>query len=322
MFSRRVFELMACGTPVVSSPSDGITAMFGALVKVATSTAEAEAHLAYLLGDDDRRARYAHAGARDVLTHHTYAHRLRTILDAVGVAHAPPSPPQITILAASNRPSHLHNIIANVRRQVHPRIELIVLLNADVFDRADVERIVRAALPDVAVQVHQLPERQLLGECLNLGIDHATGEFVAKFDDDDHYGPHYLSDLALASTYTDAEILGKNTFFAYVEPSDQMVLRHPGKAHQHTNLVGGGTLFVRRSAFERVRFSAVQPGTDSKFLRDASDAGMKIYSSDPYNYVLVRTGDPTAHTWQVSHADFLAKCRVLRTGIDFSEAMI
>lgn len=319
MFSRRVFELMACGTPVVSSDSVGIRAMLGTLVKIATTRYQAKGQLAQLLGDDDYRERFAHAGYRDVLENHTYAKRLRTVMEAMGLADSRPSPPRITIVAPTNRPDRLDNLLANVRRQTYPNVELIILLNSDRYDATAVKR---AASDLPALRVITLPESYTLAECLNRGVEASSGAWVAKFDDDDHYGAHYLSDMWLPTTFTDAPIIGKRSYYCYLQGTDQMALRFPGFAHRHAEFVHGATLFIRRDVFDKVQFTPVRQGTDTIFLSECRDEGLRCYSADPYNFVHMRHADLSLHTWHITDEDFLAKCRVLHSGLDFAEVMI
>jgi hypothetical protein len=85
MFSRRVFELLASGTPVVSTPSVGVERMFGDIVVIVTSKEEASAAIADLIADEDQWLRRANAGIRAVFSKHTYAHRLAKILQVAGV---------------------------------------------------------------------------------------------------------------------------------------------------------------------------------------------------------------------------------------------
>ena len=91
MFSRRVFELLACETSVVSGPSVGVAALFGDVVDVVERRDEAAAAIHRLLADEPaRRARAARGRAR-VLAAHTYAHRVAQLCHAVGIASAPSS---------------------------------------------------------------------------------------------------------------------------------------------------------------------------------------------------------------------------------------
>ena len=44
-------------------------------------------------------------------------------------------------------------------------------------------------------------------------------------DDDDLYGERYLSDSVLAASFSDAEVVGKGSFFMYFEESDTTAWR-------------------------------------------------------------------------------------------------
>ena len=92
MYSRRVFELLACGTAVVSTPSDGLARQFGGIVDIVQTPEEATAALRSLLGSEGSEGsedvwwrRHAE-GIRSVMTAHTYAHRLAQICDQAGVS--------------------------------------------------------------------------------------------------------------------------------------------------------------------------------------------------------------------------------------------
>ena len=80
MFSRRVFESLACGTPVVSTESAGMREMLGNHVRVARSVAEATEHLQELLRDEEARAQESHLAYRYVHENHTYRHRMDEVL--------------------------------------------------------------------------------------------------------------------------------------------------------------------------------------------------------------------------------------------------
>lgn len=84
MFSRRVFELLACGTPVVSTPSRGIEEVFGKQVAVATSVDEVEGALRRLLDSDAHWLRISGDGFSEVARRHLYEDRLRTVAEAAG----------------------------------------------------------------------------------------------------------------------------------------------------------------------------------------------------------------------------------------------
>jgi len=82
MCARRVFELAATGTPVVSGPSEAIEAMVPREVAyIARSTGTARDLISGLLDDPDGQAKASVVGPQWVRESHTYAHRLETILE-------------------------------------------------------------------------------------------------------------------------------------------------------------------------------------------------------------------------------------------------
>lgn len=91
MFSRRVFELLASGAAVVSSPNEGIRELFGDVVAIASSRPEAAAAIRRFLDDEAHFEATARRGLERVLAGHTYAHRVREVCAAVGLATPGPA---------------------------------------------------------------------------------------------------------------------------------------------------------------------------------------------------------------------------------------
>jgi hypothetical protein len=85
MFGRRVFELLASGAAVVSSPNEGIRELFGGVVTLAGDRDAASFAIRRLLEDDTYRNAIAARGIERVAAGHTYAHRLREVCAAVGL---------------------------------------------------------------------------------------------------------------------------------------------------------------------------------------------------------------------------------------------
>lgn len=85
MCSRRVFELLASGTVVISTPSRAISELIGDdVVQVVETPKQARQTLRRLLGDDGERRRLSAAGIERVLAAHTVGHRLDAILERIG----------------------------------------------------------------------------------------------------------------------------------------------------------------------------------------------------------------------------------------------
>lgn len=100
MFARRVFELLACGTPVVSTPSRGMVATLPLLVDAVESTEEAKAAIERLLFDDEHWTRRSRAGIQTVMMNHTYAHRVAQIAGLLGLEE-PAAGPSVALICST-----------------------------------------------------------------------------------------------------------------------------------------------------------------------------------------------------------------------------
>jgi spore maturation protein CgeB len=81
MFSRRVFEVLASGTPLISAYSVGIEHLLGDVVHLSKSASDTKGFLKTLLKDKAAWQKSSISSQTAVLKNHTYAHRLRTILE-------------------------------------------------------------------------------------------------------------------------------------------------------------------------------------------------------------------------------------------------
>src|SRR5690606_2081658 len=104
MMSRRVYELLACGTPVVSTPSKAIEEQFSGIVHMANDAQEANKIIEKLLTDDHYWEKTSHLGYREVMTKHTYTHRLQSIKQALGY-EAGENKPLVSIITCTRRPN-------------------------------------------------------------------------------------------------------------------------------------------------------------------------------------------------------------------------
>lgn len=312
MFSRRVFEILACGTPVVSTHSDGMKAMLGEHVHVVHDKEEAKKVVQQLLESDLDRERLGHLAARHCLQHHSYQQRFAQILDTVGIERNNSEGDKVSTIMCTNRPKNIDMMIDNYQRQAHPNKELLIILNNDEFNIDEVKEKIRD-IPNA--QVHQLPQDLTLGDCLNHGVSHACGDYIAKMDDDDIYGANYLVDALLALNFSGADVVGKDSYFCYVESKNIMAIKQPGKDNRYSDFISGGTLVIRKQVFEKVKFHSRNRGEDTNFLKDCKENGLIIYSSDKYNFIQMRYANTSAHTWTIEDEEYLKNCKTIESGL-------
>lgn len=84
MMSRRVYELLASGTPVVSTPSKSITEQFPGIVLTVTNEHECNVAVNKLLTDKFFWCQKSLLGIREVMRKHTYTQRWKKIEKCIG----------------------------------------------------------------------------------------------------------------------------------------------------------------------------------------------------------------------------------------------
>ena len=173
------------------------------------------------------------------------------------------------------------------------------------------------------VQVLHVEGRTTLGDSLNRGVEAASGEYVAKMDDDDLYGDRYLSDSVLAASFSSAEIVGKGTHFVHFEATNTTALRVVAPEHTFTSAtVAGGTMLIETEMVRDIPFGSTSVGEDTKLQRSAVQAGCQVYSADVFNYIRNRIDQSSNHSWQISDAEFRTNCRDYTPGLDLGRVMI
>ena len=309
MFSRRVFEILASSTHVLSTPSEGMEKMLPHGITVVDSLNDATAAIDHLLENDEERQRSAHLGYRHVMNNHTYSHRVGDMLEKIGIDSAQPSQnPLVSLVTCTNRPDMISNIMHNYSHQTWENLELIIVI--DCLDN-EFQKIKDSLRDREDVTLHKVPNGLSLGHCFNTGMALSKGDFIAKFDDDDLYGPNYVADQLLPFKYTDADIVGKLCTFMYHEKSGKTYLRFPNNRHKYGDLVLGPTFFFKREVSENVKMRDLSKSEDTNFLKDSLKAGYKIYATDPYNFVYMRKKVEGFHTWDATDEQLLSNAVTL-----------
>jgi len=295
MFSRRVFEVLASATPVISTASVGVQEMFGSIVPVIETKEHADQALDRLLSNDLYRKKTGHLGYRLVMRHHTVRERLRFSCNKIGIRYEIPGPPKVTWAVPTNRPDHLRFIKENFYRQKYTNIELIIALNSDEFN---IQSVRSDFAGDDRVKIIQLPERCSLGEVLNATIDEMSGNYWMKIDDDNIYLENFTADMMLPFMYAECAIVGKGSYFAYLESSDETILRFPGQDNRFVSFCSGSALAVHKDVFIAHRFPDQSVGEDTVWMKSCLASGEQIYSPDIFNYSVVRRASKASHTWK------------------------
>jgi spore maturation protein CgeB len=305
MCARRLFELSAAQTPVISGPAASIEPFFGDTVTVSSCAEETERALTVLLRHAEYRDRLGLRAHRRVFDEHLYRHRIAEVLARVGHPVRPVDQ-SISAVVPTMRPDQLDNVLDFIAAQSHEDVELVLVTHGFEHDAADVAR--RAQAREMRAPVLRPADSALtLGACMNLGVEAASGRYVAKMDDDNVYAQHYLRDLVRAFEYTEAVVVGKWAHYAHLSASGATLLRFPDAEHRYVKLVQGGTILVPREVALSEGFEDLPRRVDTTFLDKVRAGGGKVYSADRFNFVSMRSASPDGHTWPITDIDLLAR---------------
>ncbi|WP_284975489.1 glycosyltransferase [Arthrobacter sp. efr-133-TYG-104] len=309
MCARRIFEITASGTPVVTTPSPAIPRFFpNGEIHSVSNTEQAKQVTRALMRSPELNDRSVHLAQRKIWAEHTYAHRAEKVVGAV-LPHRsrPVQVGLVSALVSTIRPHQLEHIFKTIGSQRNVVVELVLLTHGFKPSWLKIWRLRRRYGVRRVTLLHA-PSTDSLGDCLNQCVAASTGSILTKMDDDDYYGAHYLRDQVNALMYSGAQVVGKLAHFMYISSANAALLRFGHMEHRFSHIVMGPTIMAERSTFEQHPFENLGRGEDTAFLRSVTDAGGKIYSSDRYNYYQFRGG--SGHTWSASDDELLASGEV------------
>lgn len=249
MFSRRVFELLASQTFVISGASKGVEKLFEGIVPISRSKEETIEYLRIYLSNDALRTKATKEGLRNVMQNHTYKHRLQTLCDLLKLDKDILSQPKPTIIVSTNRDVFMDNLYDSIEHQTFTDFDVVIILNKGKSDVNKWEQ--KFSNLSQTVTFKQLDESKTLGECLNEAAYFAEGDVLVKFDDDDYYAPNYLLDMMIAMDYSNADIVGKTHHFVYLEEKQLLVGKKFGdSAESYSRFIAGATLVIKKDVLE------------------------------------------------------------------------
>ncbi|WP_404311781.1 glycosyltransferase [Agrococcus terreus] len=322
MLARRVFEILASGTPVVTTRSPAVEHWFrDDEVSIVDSQEEAELVLRALVRSPQLRDRQVHLAQRRIWREHTFSHRASQVLGAAGIADPAPSQrPRVSAIAPTIRPHLVRGLVETAARQEGVDVQLVLLGHGFEPDEAELRALARE-LGLAELVVLTADRSTSLGTNLNRLVAASDGDVIAKLDDDDLYGRHYLADSCFALDYSGAELVGKEARHLHLASFDATVLQNPHREHRWADLVGGPTMVGPRSTFLAHPFEDRTLGEDTAFQCAIVEAGGGIYSADRFGFIQMR-GAGSGHTWHTEDERILANSDVIAYGLAEAHVMV
>jgi glycosyltransferase involved in cell wall biosynthesis len=207
------------------------------------------------------------------------------------------SPPAVSvILTTRDRPRFLNRALDCFLHFDYPNRELILVDDGQLYpvDAA----VVKAAGGKLVRTSPGTP----IGEKLNCGLAAAEGGWCFKMDDDDWYGPGFLSIMMFALAQHRASICRPTV--AFLMPFLFFELERWEVRQSLVNNLPGATLVFAREDWEHCPFRSLFQDEDMWFLRDQTRAGavvLPVRSPGALESFLAvrhrRTGIDRGHTW-------------------------
>lgn len=214
----------------------------------------------------------------------------------------------VSIITPTNKIEYLKNIFMNYNQQNYQEKELIIVLNNN---NLDIQRWKDYSKSFQNVKLFQLDGSITLGSCLNFAIEKSKGDYIAKFDDDDYYGPNYLIDQINCFSYVNAQIVGRVERFMYFPESKILGITNIGVRNCFHKWVIGPSPVIKRAVVNKVRFNDINRSEDQTFFSKCLKVGFKLYAGNPFNYVQIRHRNLNKHTMKVSVEQSQRACKII-----------
>jgi hypothetical protein len=205
----------------------------------------------------------------------------------------------VSVLLATRRTALLPFALAQIARQTWPALQTVLVLHGPSAE----DPAVRAALAGFSrpIEVIEVGADVVFGHALNVGLARCAGELVTKFDDDDWYGPHHITDLVQAHRHSGAELVGVPGYYVYLAGSNLTVRWTQVATEAPTVWVHGGTMLLARADLQALgAWAGVPVGEDAHLLAAVRAAGGSIYGMHDLGFCYFRGAN---HTWMPAEGD-------------------
>jgi glycosyltransferase involved in cell wall biosynthesis len=175
---------------------------------------------------------------------------------------AAPAPLVSCIMPTADRRGFIPQAVAGFLGQDYANLELIVV--------DDGQDAIADILPsDRRIRYVRLPQRASVGAKRNIACEHARGEFIVHWDDDDWYPASRVRVQVRALVDRGMDVCGTSVLY-YVDRSQNRAFcyRYSGGG---LPWVAGNTLAYRRELWRRKPFADVQVGEDAQFVWSSTE---------------------------------------------------
>lgn len=278
MFSRRVYEVLACGTPMISTYSLGIEELFGDIVMVSDDKQEIKDELSKLEQDSYYYEKKSIKGIRRILENHTYNQRLMFLLGKVNI-NIKKINKDICAVGLINEYDDYKKIAENYDNQTYKYKKLLfITYNQELYLKVK--------------DNCKLYENILLlnSESMTLSLKEIIdSDYISILNPHNYYGKYYFRDLVNATMYTDAEVIGKKSYFKankgfIFKDNINLSLENEDKDFKYTNLLYLDRSIINSNIIDNYNIYELLKYINLNYI-DKFEYGFKYFSIDKYNFI-------------------------------------
>lgn len=298
MFARRVFEMLASNTIVLSNYSRGVRLLFGDLVICSDEAAELSRQLESFTEDLLTQKKYKLQGLRKILSHHTYQHRLQYVLEKSFETNLISVKPSVLVVASIDHQDELESIVKSFDAQDYLEKELFILSDLELADVTEKNITIYSTESELAQAIEAYQQ----------------DAYVAVFDAKDSYGRYYLYDLVQSLTYLghddEASIVAitKDSYFKNVNDKAELV---QNKEYQQVDSFRLSRSIVTVDTFEKEVLD-----NDRFEIINSLEVEAKSFAIDCFSYIMNGASLSDEETQKV-HGNL-----VLDEGVDFENRLL
>ncbi len=275
MFACRIFELLACGTNMVSGYSIGIKKHFPNIVKLCKTPEDTRENIEVLLKDKILRDKLSLLGQREVFNKHTYRRRIEKVFDNIGIKYKKKQIPGVTFFAYAKDKFSVKNIIQNYNNQKYIKKELIIMVDNKSSDFSNYEKnhikIIKT-------------NKAFLKNNFSYIISKSNYCYIAKFRENNYYSPYFINDIINTLNYSKANIIGKNSYYIYSKSNKSLYLCK-GNENSYVNKLHIPTIVFNKNIFNKQNINISNIKTYIELLALYNKNNIKFYSNDKFNYL-------------------------------------
>lgn len=223
---------------------------------------------------------------------------------------------KISVVTVTKRLNCINNIISNFLRQNIKYKELIIIINNDNISISDYASFIKKIKN---IYIYKLSENITLGSCLNFASQKCNYNIIAKFDDDDYYGPFYLDEVKNTFLREDCQVVGKTKTFLYFEKYNKLMLKKLGAEESYVDTVLGSTLCFKKEILNNIKFKDINLREDRQFNNDCIRNGYKIYSTSIHNHIVFKHADINEHTFKYDLEFLIKLSSTIKDNLTFNE---